>query len=62
MLPQEESLNILIKFLHLHGYRKVKGIPLDTIRKLASIILKENVFVYGKKIYWQTTGGAMGSR
>jgi hypothetical protein len=61
MLPQDESLNILIKFLHVHGYRKVKGIALDTIRKLASIVLKENFFVYGKKIYQQTMGGAMGS-
>ena len=61
MLPQEEALNIMIEFLHLHGYRKVKGIPLDSIRKLASIVLKENVFVYGNRIYKQTTGGAMGS-
>jgi hypothetical protein len=41
--------------------KKVKGIPLGTIRKLASIVLKENVFVYGKKIYQQILGGAMGS-
>ncbi|CAM4973834.1 unnamed protein product [Rotaria socialis] len=61
MLPQEESLDILMAFLHAHGYRKVKGISIDTIKKLASIILKENVFAYGKKIYKQTTGGAMGS-
>jgi hypothetical protein len=61
MLPQDESLNILIEFLHVHGYKKVKGIALDTIRKLASIVIKENVFVYDKKFYKQTTGGAMGS-
>ncbi|CAF1533984.1 unnamed protein product [Adineta ricciae] len=61
MLPQDEALNILVEFLHVHGYRKVKGIVLDTIRKLASIVIKENMFVYGKKIYKQTTGGAMGS-
>ncbi|CAM4943528.1 unnamed protein product [Rotaria socialis] len=61
MLPQEESLDILMAFLHAHGYRKVKGISIDTIKKLASIILKDNVFAYGKKIYKQTTGGAMGS-
>ncbi|CAF1340300.1 unnamed protein product [Adineta steineri] len=45
----------------MHGYRKVKGIPLDSIRKLASIVLKENFFVYDNKFYQQTTGGAMGS-
>ena len=61
MLPQEEALNILMEFLHVHGYTKVKGVNLDTIRKLASIVIKENVFAYGKKIYRQTTGGAMGS-
>ncbi|CAF1431400.1 unnamed protein product [Adineta steineri] len=61
MLPQEEASNILVEFLHMHGYRKVKGIPLDSIRKLASIVLKENFFVYDNKFYQQTTGGAMGS-
>ncbi|CAF1272421.1 unnamed protein product [Didymodactylos carnosus] len=60
-LPLDEALNILMEFLHVHGYTKVKGINLDTIRKLASIVLKENVFVYGQKIYKLTTGGAMGS-
>jgi hypothetical protein len=49
MLPQDEALNILMEFLNVHGYRKVKGINLDTIRKLASIVLKENAFAYGKK-------------
>jgi hypothetical protein len=61
MLPQDEALNILVEFLHEHGYKKVKGIALDTIRKLAFIVIKENVFAYDNKIYRQTTGGAMGS-
>ncbi|CAF4103748.1 unnamed protein product [Rotaria sordida] len=61
MLPQEKALNILMEFLHVHGYTRVKGIPLDAIRKLASLVLKENVFVYGKTIYRQILGGAMGS-
>ncbi len=42
-------------------YRKVKGIPIDAIRKLARIVLTENVFVYEKKFYRQVLGGAMGS-
>ena len=50
-----------MEFLHTYGYKKVKGISIDTIRKLASIVIKENVFAYDKKIYKQTTGGAMGS-
>ncbi|CAF4983605.1 unnamed protein product, partial [Rotaria sp. Silwood1] len=61
MLPQDEALDILIEFIHVHGYTKVKGIDLQTIKELASIVLKENVFVYDKKIYRQTIGGAMGS-
>ena len=51
MLPQEEALNILMDFLHKHGYQRVQGIKLNTIRKLAAIVLKENVFVYGNKCY-----------
>lgn len=61
MLPQDDALNILMQFLFQHDYRKIKTISLDTIKKLASKVLKDNVFVYGKKIYKQTTGGAMGS-
>ena len=61
MLPQEEALNILDEFLRVHHYTKVKGIDLNTIKELASIVLSENVFAYGKRIYKQTTGGAMGS-
>ncbi|CAF4107698.1 unnamed protein product [Rotaria magnacalcarata] len=33
MLPQEESLDILIEFLVQHGYQKVQNIPIDIIRK-----------------------------
>ncbi|CAF1531351.1 unnamed protein product, partial [Adineta steineri] len=61
MLPQEESLDILTEFLLEHGYHKVKGIPVDAIRKLARIVLTENVFVYNNKFYRQILGGAMGS-
>ena len=61
MLPQEESLNVLTEFLLQHGYRKVKGVPIDVIRKLARIVLTENVFIYKKKFYRQVIGGVMGS-
>ena len=61
MLPQEESLDILTQFLLEHGYRKVKGISIDAIRKLARLVLTDNVFVYGDKYYKQIIGGAMGS-
>ena len=61
MLPQEESLDILTEFLLQHGYHKVQGVPMDAIRKLARIVISENVFVYENKFYRQTIGGAMGS-
>ena len=61
MLPQEESLDILTQFLIEHSYHRVKRIPLDAIRKLARLVLKENAFVYGDKYYRQIVGGAMGS-
>jgi len=61
MLPQDLSLDILGEFLQTYGYTKIKNIDIQTIRELASIVLKENVFVYDKHIYQQTTGGAMGS-
>ena len=61
MLPQKESLNVLTEFLLQHGYQKVKGIPIHAIRKLARIVITENVFIYEKKFYRQVVGGAMGS-
>lgn len=61
MLPQDEALDILNEFLEVHGYVRLKGIDLKTIRELASMVLQENVFVYGNKIYKQILGGAMGS-
>ncbi|CAF1153815.1 unnamed protein product [Rotaria sordida] len=61
MLPQDEALKILVKFLDESGHTKVDKIRFTTIKQLASIVLEENVFVYGNKIYRQTLGGAMGS-
>ncbi|CAF4006141.1 unnamed protein product [Rotaria sp. Silwood1] len=43
MLPREESLNILEKFLRPYDYEQVHGIPIDVIRKLAHVLLTENV-------------------
>ena len=61
MLPQEESLDVLMEFLIHYDYHKVKGISLDVIRKLARIVIQENVFIYDKRYYKQIIGGAMGS-
>jgi hypothetical protein len=61
MLSQVESLNILTEFLFHFGYHKVRGVPIDAIRKLARSVITENVFVYEKKFYRQVVGGTMGS-
>ncbi len=46
MRTQKESLDVLTEFLLQFGYHKVKGIPIDAIRKLARIVITENVFIY----------------
>ncbi len=61
MLPQDEAIDILGEFLEKHGKTEVDKIDIKTIKELASIVLKENVFVYSNKFYRQTLGGAMDS-
>src|SRR5262249_5456984 len=61
MLPQKESLDILVEFLQTYGKSHVRGMDTTTIRELARIVLEENVFVYRNKYYQQIIGGAMGS-
>jgi len=61
MLPQEESLDILKKFLSVYKIEKINTIPVDVIIQLARIFLTENAFIYDKKYYKQILGGAMGS-
>ncbi|CAF1088999.1 unnamed protein product [Rotaria sordida] len=61
MLPQDESIRILGEFLHTYVGKRVKNISVETIQKLAEIVVKENAFVYDHKFYRQIIGGAMGS-
>ena len=62
MLPQEESIAILKKFLHhFHHTSHVKGMSIEAIESLARMVLTENVFIYENKYYRQVIGGAMGS-
>ena len=61
MLPQEEAITILKKFLVRFGHHHVKGMTLYAIESLARIVLTENVFIYNNKYYRQVKGGAMGS-
>jgi hypothetical protein len=59
MLSQEESLNVLTEFFLQYGYHKVKGIPIDAIRKLDRIVLTKDVFICEKKYYQQVIRGAI---
>jgi hypothetical protein len=61
MLPQEESIAILKKFLLHFNHKHVQGMSIEAIEQLARIVLTENVFIYENKYYRQIIGGAMGS-
>jgi hypothetical protein len=61
MLPQEDSIKILRKFLEHFNYKHVQGMTIDAIESLARLVLTENVFFYEQKYYRQIKGGAMGS-
>ncbi len=61
MLPQEESIDILKKFLLHFNHSDVKGMTIEAIEQLARMVLTENVFIYENKYYRQVIGGAMGS-
>ena len=61
MLPQEEAIDFLKKFLVQFGHHHVKGMTIDAIENLARTVLTENVFIYNNKYYRQVKGGAMGS-
>ncbi|CAF1507917.1 unnamed protein product [Didymodactylos carnosus] len=61
MLPQEESIFILKKFLDHFGYYNVQRMSIEAVEQLARIVLTENVFIYEDTYYRQVVGGAMGS-
>ena len=61
MIPQEEAIAILRRFLVRFGSTQVKGMTLDAIESLARIVLTENIFTYKNIYYRQIKGGAMGS-
>ncbi len=61
MLPQDESLKILEKFLQEQHLENIDGIPIKVIQQLAEIVLKETAFFYENKYNKQIVGGAMGS-
>jgi len=62
MIPQDGALEALGKFLVQNSVEgKIGNLSVDTILKLARVLLDTNYFVYHQKYYRQIKGGAMGS-
>ncbi|CAF1285889.1 unnamed protein product, partial [Rotaria sordida] len=62
MIPRNGALEALGRFLVQNSTRgKINNISVDTILKLARLVLDTNYFVYDNKYYRQIKGGAMGS-
>lgn len=63
MIPRDGSLTALGRFLvrHSTANRKIGNLSVDTILKLARLVLDTNYFAYENTYYRQIKGGAMGS-
>ncbi|CAF4221148.1 unnamed protein product [Adineta steineri] len=62
MIPRDGAILALQKFLGKHAEnRRIHGMTIDTITKLARLVLDTNSFLFENKYYQQIRGGAMGS-
>ena len=62
MIPRDGALAALGRFLMKHSVGgKVSNMTIDTIMKMARLVLNTNCFAYENKYYQQIRGGAMGS-
>ena len=62
MIPRDGALVALHEFLSLHAIRgRINGMTIDTLMKMARLVLDTNCFVFENKYYQQIRGGAMGS-
>ena len=62
MIPREGALAALARFCAQHSNSgKIDNISVDTLLRLARIVLDTNTFAYNDKYYRQIKGGAMGS-
>src|SRR5271156_137863 len=63
MIPRNGALEALGRFLVQNSLKvgKIGNLSVDTILKLAHLVLDTNYFVYDNKYYRQIKGGAMGS-
>jgi len=62
MIPRDGALAALGRFCTRYSIDgKIGNLSIDTILRLARIVLDTNSFAYNDKYYKQTKGGAMGS-
>jgi hypothetical protein len=62
MIPRDEALQVLQQFLFKYAQNgKINGMTIDTLMKMARLVLNTNCFVYQNKYYQQIRDGAMGS-
>ncbi|CAF1464363.1 unnamed protein product [Rotaria sordida] len=62
MIPRDGAIAALTRFCEKYSInRKIANLNIDTIIRLARIILDTNSFAYKDKYYRQIKGGAMGS-
>ncbi len=62
MIPRNGAIEALIRFLDKYSIDRRSGIlTIDTILRMARLVLDTNYFAYKHKYYQQIHGGAMGS-
>ena len=62
MIPRDGAIAALTRFCEKYATnRKIENLTIDTILRLARLVLDTNSFVYKDKYYRQVKGGAMGS-
>jgi hypothetical protein len=62
MIPRDGAIAALTRFCEKYATnRKIENLTIDTIIRLARLVLDTNSFLYKDKYYRQVKGGAMGS-
>jgi len=62
MIPRDGALLILNEFLLEHAtHGRINGMTIDTLMKMARLVLDTNCFIFENHYYQQIRGGAMRS-